>query len=134
MKEIFKTGDKKQYSFTVKPEDVAAFHGKTVHNVCSTFVLAREIEWSTRLFVLEMKDEDEEGVGTQLDIRHRGPAFVGETVEIDAEVVSFTNSELICNYEARVGDRLIAKGKTGQKILKKNSIKELFSTFKNGER
>lgn len=134
MKEIFKPGDKKHYTFIVKPEDVAAFHGKTVHNVCSTFVLAREIEWSTRLFVLEMKDEDEEGVGTQLDIRHKGPAFVGEKVEIVAEVCDFSNNELICSYEARVADRLIAQGKTGQKILKKNRIKELFSTFKNGER
>lgn len=134
MKRIFNQGDVKTYTFSVKPEDVAAFHGEKVHNVCSTFVLAREIEWSTRLFVLEMKDEDEEGIGTQLDIRHKGPAFVGETVKIEAEVSDFVNNELICNYAARVGDRLIATGKTGQKILKKDSIKKLFSTFKNGER
>jgi len=130
MKRIFSKGDKKVHTFTVGEGDVAAFQGHVVHNVCSTFVLAREIEWSTRLFVLEMTDEDEEGVGTELDIKHKSPAFVGEKVEIHAEVTSFDNHELICNYAARVGDRVIAEGITGQKILKKDKIKKIFSTFK----
>lgn len=130
MNKLFKKGDKKQYSFTVNGQDVARFHGETVHNVCSTFVLAREIEWATRLFVLEMTEDDEEGVGTMLDIKHKSPAFVGETVLIEAEVERFENHELICNYAAKVQQRLVAVGQTGQKILKKDKIKEIFSTFK----
>ncbi|MEP2772562.1 MAG: hotdog domain-containing protein [Fulvivirga sp.] len=130
MKKLYKTGDKKQYAFTVEAKDVARFHGETVHEVCSTFVLAREVEWSTRLFVLDMTESDEEGVGTMLEIKHKSPAFVGETVLIEAEVERFENNELICNYAARVHDRLVAVGQTGQKILKKDKIKEIFSTFK----
>ncbi len=130
MKNLFKKGDSKQYTFTVAAQDVARFHGETVHNVCSTFVLAREIEWATRLFVLEMTDDDEEGVGTMLDIKHKSPAFVGETILVEAKVERFENNELICNYAAKVKDRLVAVGRTGQKILKKDKIKEIFSTFK----
>jgi fluoroacetyl-CoA thioesterase len=126
MKVIFKAGDKKQYARIVNPEDVASFHGAVVHPVCSTFVLAREIEWTTRLFVLDMRDDDEEGIGTYLTIEHRGPAFVGEEITFTGVVDEMRGHELICSFEAHVGTRLIARGKTGQKILKKERIREIF--------
>jgi fluoroacetyl-CoA thioesterase len=127
MRRIFKAGDIKEYRATVKLDDVAAFHGAVVHNVCSTYALAREIEWTTRQFVLDMKDEDEEGVGTFLEIRHNGPAFVGEEIVFEGVFESLHGSELICSFEARVGDRMIARGKTGQKILKLEKIKSIFA-------
>ncbi|ELR70103.1 hypothetical protein C900_04100 [Fulvivirga imtechensis AK7] len=128
MKKVFAPGDKKKYSFVVTKNDVAAFNNEVVHEVCSTFALAREIECSTRLFVLDMKDADEEGIGTRLEINHKGPAFVGETLEIEATVMSFEKNELLCTYKASVGGRLIAEGITGQKILKRERISQIFST------
>lgn len=127
MKYIFRPGDKKQTAYLIKDEDVASFHGKVVHPVCATFTLAREIEWATRQFVLEMRDEDEEGLGTFLSIDHKGPAFAGEELIIEATVESLNDHELICSYIAQVGTRIIASGKTGQKILKRDKIKKLFS-------
>lgn len=112
----------------VQAADVAAFHGKVVHPVCSTFTLAREIEWATRQFVLEMRDDDEEGVGTFLSIDHKSPAFIDETVTITATVESLKANELICAYEAKVDNRLIATGKTGQKILPRKKLAALFNT------
>lgn len=126
MKTIFKVGDKKIYRRTVGANDVAAFHGEVVHPVYSTFSLAREIEWTTRLFVLEMRDEDEEGVGTFLTVRHNGPAFVGEEVLFTGMVEKIAEHELICYCEAYVGNRLIATAQTGQKILKREKIEKLF--------
>jgi len=130
MKEVFKIGDQKTYSFLVKEEDVAAFDSSVVHPVCSTFTLAREIEWSSRLFVLEMKESDEEGIGTMLAIDHKSPAMVGQEVEIAATVGSIKNNELICDIRAKVGERIVATGKTGQKILKKDKIEELFTSVR----
>ncbi len=127
MKDIFKSGDTKTYTHTVTPNDVAAFHGEIVHPVCSTFALARDIEWSTRQFVLEMRDDDEEGIGTFLSIEHKAPAFMGETVNIEASVENINGHELICSYIAKVGNRVIAVGKTGQKILKREKINQLLS-------
>jgi fluoroacetyl-CoA thioesterase len=127
VKLIFKPGDKKQIVYTVLSEDVAAFKGNVVHAVCATFTLAREIEWATRQFVLEMRDDDEEGIGTYLTIEHKGPAYVGEQLVVEAWVDKVEGNELICSYQAKVNDRLIATGKTGQKILKREKLKKLFA-------
>jgi predicted thioesterase len=64
MKHLFKQGDVKRYSKVVSIDELASFESGTVHEVYSTFALARDAEWSGRLFVLEMKEEDEEGIGT----------------------------------------------------------------------
>jgi fluoroacetyl-CoA thioesterase len=126
MKVIFKPGDVKVYTKKVTESDVAAFHGTVLHPVYATFALARDFEWSSRLFFLEMKEDDEEGVGTFLQIEHHSPAQVGEDVQIFATIESITGNELICIIEARSGERMIASGKTGQKMLKKEKLKRLF--------
>ena len=122
----FKPGDIKVYNKKVTIEDAASFHGDVLHPVYATFALARDFEWSSRLFFLEMKEENEEGVGTFLQIEHHSPAKISEEVTICATVESITGNELICSIEARSGDRIIATGKTGQKMLKKDKLKKLF--------
>lgn len=127
MKFIFSPGDKKVYRKRVNESDLATFHGETLHPVYSTFALARDFEWSSRLFFLEMKEEDEEGVGTFLTITHHSPAKVGEEVVVTATVESMRGNELICMIEAVCGARMIATGKTGQKMFKKDRLKDLFA-------
>jgi fluoroacetyl-CoA thioesterase len=127
LKRIFKSGDIKQTSYVVRGEDIASFKGNVVHPVCATFTLAREIEWSTRQFVLDMREEDEEGVGTFLTIEHKAPAFVDEEIIFIACYESLTGNELICSFEAKVGGRVVATGKTGQKILKRETINRIFT-------
>ncbi len=119
MKLIFSEGDKKVYRKTISDQDLAAFHGEVLHAVYSTYALGRDFEWSSRLFFIDMKEEDEEGVGTYLEVFHRSPAFAGEEVVITATVDKLLDNELICAIEARVGDRLVADGRTGQRMLKK---------------
>ena len=126
MKNIFKPGDQKSFKRTVAESDCAIFNGELLHRVCSTFALARDFEWSSRLFFLEMKEEDEEGVGTMLSIDHKKPAFVSEEILFTATVEKIERNELICSIEAKAGDRTIATGKTGQKMLKKEKLNALF--------
>jgi fluoroacetyl-CoA thioesterase len=126
MKNIIKPGDVRHFRKVVDINDVAAFQGEVVHSVCSTFSLARDIEWTTRQFVLDIRDDDEEGIGTFLSIEHKGPAFVGDEIEYIGKVEQLNGHELICSYEARVGQKIIAFGRTGQKILKKEKINTLF--------
>jgi fluoroacetyl-CoA thioesterase len=64
MKNLFKIGDSKTFTKMVTTNDIAQFDEGTVHEVYGTFALGRDAEWSSRLFVLEMKEEDEEGIGT----------------------------------------------------------------------
>ena len=130
MKNIFNIGDKKIYKKIVEQSDVAQFVSGEVHKVCSTFSLAQVIEWSSRLFVLDLKEADEEGIGTMLTINHKSPALIGNEIIITAEVVEINGNELICSYVAKVEDRIVAIGKTGQKVLKKEKIEKLFSSLK----
>lgn len=131
MKDIFKAGDQKVYKKTVEESDQASFHGEVLHAVCSTFALARDFEWSSRLFFLEMKEDDEEGVGTFLSIDHKSPAFVGEELNIVATIEKIERNELICSIKATCGNRLVAIGGTGQKMLKKDKLKSLFTKLQD---
>lgn len=130
MKQPFSIGDKKTYQKLVEPKDTASFDSGSVHPVYATFALGRDAEWVCRLFVLDMKEDDEEGIGTFLEIKHEGPALVGETVDFIAELLSVEGNSVICTFEACVGKRRIAIGKTGQKVLKKQKIENIFAKLK----
>jgi fluoroacetyl-CoA thioesterase len=127
MKSGLSAGDICQHRKLVESVDVASFQGKVVHPVCSTFTLAREMEWTTRQFVLALIEDHEEGVGTYVEIVHKSPAFVGEEILFTGKIEQINGHELICSIEASVGPRIIAVGKTGQKIMKKETISRLFN-------
>ncbi|GGK70707.1 thioesterase family protein [Rufibacter glacialis] len=131
MQNPFQEKDTKVYLKTVTEEDLARFETGLVHPVCSTFALAQAMEWASRLFVLEMKETDEEGIGTMLHIDHLGPAFVGEQLHIEATFDTLQGHELRCTLTVTVGPRLVATGQTGQKILKKEKIHRLLTNSRN---
>lgn len=130
MKSIFKTGDIKLYEKVVSSDDIAEFESGKVHDVYGTFALGRDAEWSSRLFVLEMKDEDEEGIGTFLNITHHSPALLGQLVVFTAEITKLEKNIVDCKVTARVGDRIIAECSTGQKIIKKEKLNLLFESLR----
>ncbi|KYG75357.1 thioesterase family protein [Roseivirga echinicomitans] len=117
------------HRYTVKTTDAASFDAGEVHQVMSTFALGREMEWSSRLFALEMKEADEEGIGTMLEIRHVSPALFNTELNFEAKLLSIEKNELICEIRALAGGRLIATGRTGQKILKKDKLNQIFTSL-----
>lgn len=129
MKNIFQTGDKMSCKHTVSAADTASFLGEEVHPVYATFAVAREAEWAGRQFVLQMKEDHEEGIGTFVEIYHHAPAFIGEEVLFEATVLLLEKNKIDCSITAKVGDRLIATGKTGQKIIDKTKLKSYFATL-----
>ena len=129
----FQPGDVKMHRYTVRPEDFAHFGSATgglVHQVLSTFALGREMEWAARLFVLEMKDADEEGIGTALSIEHHAPAFAGETLVLAATFEALDGANLRCAVEAWVGPRLVATGHTGQRIVARARLAAHFAALR----
>ena len=132
MKYVYKAGDRKEFTRVVRSADTATFGSGQVHPVYSTFALVRDAEWTCRLFVLEMKEEDEEGIGTFITVKHHAPALMEESVNFAVEVESIKRNEIICKYKAAIGKRLVATGRQGQKILKKAKIKKLFESLKHG--
>jgi fluoroacetyl-CoA thioesterase len=128
---IFKIGDSKIFIHKVEAKDTATFESGEVHPVYATFAIARDAEWSSRLFVLDMKDENEEGIGTFVEVKHHAPAFIGEEVLFEATVDELTHNAINCSIKASVGNRLIATGRTGQKVLSKIKLEQHFQTIKN---
>lgn len=126
----FVIGDKQTFERTVRAEDTAAFEAGEVHPVYATFALARDAEWSSRLFVLQMKEAHEEGIGTFVDVKHVSPAFVGDTVRFQATIEELKGNEINCAFTASVGNRLIAVGRTGQKILAKEKLEKIFEEIR----
>jgi predicted thioesterase len=130
LKNPFEIGDQKVYERTVLAEDQAAFESGLVHPVYSTFALARDAEWACRLFVLEMKEEDEEGIGSFIDVQHQSPAPVGAAVRVIATLEEVEGNRVLCSYEVFQDSRLIANGRQEQRILKKTKIDSIFAAAK----
>lgn len=130
MNNLFKKGDTKEYFGMVNDSDIASFDSGNVHPVLSTFALGRNAEWVCRLFVIDMKESDEEGIGTFLEIEHKSPAFIDETVRYTGKFDELNGNNVICSFKAEVGQRLIATGRTGQKIMKKEKINQIFNSIR----
>lgn len=126
----FNIGATKTFIHKVVDGDAARFESGEVHNVYSTFALSRDAEWSGRLFVLEMKEPGEEGIGTGITVTHHSPALMSQEVVFTATLAEVNKNEVVVDYTAHVGDRLIGSGKTWQKILKKEKLDRLFESLK----
>lgn len=129
MKQPFKIGDIQTYHHLVKEADFARFPSGQVHPVYSTFALTRDAEWVCRKFVLEMKEEEEEGIGTFVEVRHQSPALEGQEVIFTATLEEVNGHAVICSFQACVGNRVVAEGRTGQKILLRTKINALFAAL-----
>lgn len=129
MKNPFRPGDIKSYTVQVTEDKLARFDAGLVHPVYSTFALGKDAEWACRLFVLEMKEAGEEGIGAYLSIEHVSPALLGSKVRIDATLEEVVRNEVICKYEAWCGDRLVAKGRQIQKIIRKEKFEKLLESL-----
>lgn len=130
MRQSFHIGDTQTFQTTVTAAKLARFPAGEVHPVYGTFALGQDAEWVCRLFVLEMKEEGEEGIGTFLELQHKSPAVLGSEVHFVATFSGIIEGEIICHFEARVGDRLIASGRTGQKIIDKARFDAYLASLK----
>ena len=126
-----KPGDTRTYIKHVTAADFAAFADGVVHRVCSTFALAQAAEWAGRLFVLELKAADEEGIGTYISIRHVAPAFEHDVLEVTATLQQHVRNEISCSFTIWAAQRLVAEGETGQKILKKDKLAKVLAPKKS---
>lgn len=125
MRNPFQPGDQQRFERTVREEDLARFDTGLVHPVYGTFALARDAEWACRLFVLEMKDADEEGIGASIRVEHLAPAPLGSTVLFTAELLAVVGNRVECRWEAHridQGNVLIAHGIQTQRVLSQSFL------------
>ncbi|MCX7606332.1 MAG: hypothetical protein N2170_03565 [Bacteroidia bacterium] len=119
MRQPHAPGTQKRYKTRVTPEKAAQFHGETVHPYYSTFALGQDVEWACRLFVLDMKEPGEEGIGTFLSVHHIAPVPVEAEVEIVATLLWVRDRTVHCGYEVWWQKQRVAYGEQTQKIIEK---------------
>jgi fluoroacetyl-CoA thioesterase len=122
----FRPGDTRTFERVVSDADLARFDAGLVHPVYGTFALARDAEWVCRLFVLEMKEAHEEGIGASVSVEHLAPAPLGSTVVFTAHLLAVVGNRVDCRWEAHRGETLIAHGEQVQRILPRERIERLF--------
>jgi predicted thioesterase len=131
MKTNLNLGAQRTYTHVVGEGDTARFHaeetagGGEIHPLYATFAIGRDAEWACRLFVLELKEDDEEGIGSALTINHEAPAPLGATVIFTATLTELHGNTVVCDWEAHWGETRIAHGTQTQRVLPKAKLNSL---------
>ncbi|MEZ4687559.1 MAG: hypothetical protein R3B47_16295 [Bacteroidia bacterium] len=57
-----------------------------------------------------------------MSVEHLAPAVLGSVVEFTGILEKVDGREVWCRFEARVGEQVIALGRTGQRIINKSDL------------
>ena len=125
----FSIGDIKEYETFVSTDKLAEFDAGLVHPVYATFALAKDAEWVCRLFVLEMKEAGEEGIGLYVSVNHLAPAPLGSKVKFKATLQEVNGNKITCSYEVYRNENIIAHGEQIQKIINKAKFDSLIQNL-----
>jgi predicted thioesterase len=120
-----KPGVKAEVTFAVTPDMCPAFDGVVVHRVCSTWSIVQYMEVAGRRVLVPFLEPGEEGVGSHVSCDHLAPAPVDAVVRVQATAASVTDRELVCDTAAYLGTRLIATGRTVQKVFPRPVLERL---------
>jgi predicted thioesterase len=122
MKSGMEIGRTSNITFTVTPEMFAQFDGEIVHEAYSTVSMVYHMEWASRKIILPFLEEDEEGIGGAVEVKHIAPTGPGTIVNIKATLTKVKENVIITETEATNEKGLIGKGRVKQVVLKKTDI------------
>ncbi|WP_070119395.1 thioesterase family protein [Bacillus marinisedimentorum] len=124
MKEGMETGQTAEVTATVTPEMFASFEGQVVHPAYSTVSMVYHMEWASRQIILPYLEEDEEGIGGAVTVKHVAPTGAGSVIKVIATLTEFNETVVKTKVEAFNEKGLIGVGEVKQAILKKKDIKK----------
>lgn len=127
LKRGLKVGHRAEFDVVVDESMFPSFDGNVVHPVMSTVTMIYYMEKSGRKILLPYLEEQEEGAGFAINVKHLNPAVVGQKVRFRAECIKATARELICEVVAETGTHLIGKGIFTQKIFLKKKLNQKIS-------
>lgn len=125
MKAGLELGNQAEVTFRVTEEMCPAFDDVVVHCVCSTWTIVQYMEVAGRKVLAPHLEPNEEGVGSHVSCDHLGPAPVGSDVKVIATASRVADRELVCDTAAFCGEKMIAMGKTVQRIFPKDVLKRI---------
>ncbi|MFD1019215.1 thioesterase family protein [Thalassobacillus hwangdonensis] len=125
MKPGMEIGQKATHTITVTDEMFASFEGEVVHPTYSTVSMVYHMEWTARKIILPFLEEDEEGMGAAVNIKHVRPAPKGSTIIVTAELTKIKENVVLTEMTAESEGELVGLGEVKQVILPKKKIKQM---------
>jgi fluoroacetyl-CoA thioesterase len=118
-------GTKATKEITVTPEMFAQFDGVVVHPAYSTVAMVYHMEWVSRLIILPFLEQDEEGMGGAVTVKHLAPSPEGALLTVTAELIKFNGNILLTQTEVKHGEQLVGIGEVKQVIVPIEKINNL---------
>jgi fluoroacetyl-CoA thioesterase len=103
-----------------------AFGGDVVHPVYGTVAMVYHMEWAARRVILPYLDDDEEGIGTGVHVKHMSPAPVGAKILAKAVCTGVEGHIVTCSVQVFQDDRLLGEGEVEQRIVSRHSLQRRF--------
>jgi len=128
MKPGFEPGIVREITVTVTEEMCPAFDGLLVHPCYSTWSLVHHMEIAARKVLVGFLEPHEEGIGSHVSVDHMSPCRLGRTVTVRAELTDVSNDHhprVTCAVTAYAGERLLARGRQVQVVMRKDKLSKL---------
>ncbi len=122
MKVGLRAGAQSTVSFVVDKSMTAAFEGKTIHKVLSTFHLVYYAELAARKLVEPYLEEEEDAAGVEICLSHIAPTRIGEKVSISAVLLKIDGKRFICSIKGVNSRGEICRGTQTQVLVPKGSL------------
>lgn len=103
-------GAQGRHSLLVTPEVAIDFMGNDDARVLSTPHMIAYMEWAARNAIQPFLDQDEDSVGTVVNIRHLAATPVGMSVQFTATVLEVNDRRVFFRVEARDEKELAGEG------------------------
>lgn len=126
MKDGLQPGATAEFTVTVTPEMVPVFDGEVIHPVLSTVSMIYYMEKAGRYVLAPHLEEHEEGSGFAIDIKHVGPAVIGQEVTFRAVCVEVTQKRVVCEVTADTARNRVGVGTFTQAIFNKGEMQRRF--------
>ncbi|HEY8552335.1 MAG TPA: thioesterase family protein [Thermaerobacter sp.] len=113
----FVPGLRAEVEATVDATMQAAFDGRVIHPLYSTWALVHHLEHAARRVLEPFLEPHEEGVGYAVEVRHLAPTPVGARVRAVAVLEAVEGNRVVCRVEAYNDLEKIAEGRQVQVVL-----------------